>query len=55
MAASVAFAEIEKQAGKQFDPAFAAGFLSIQVRILEEMQNWSSQQTQLRRTRALAL
>jgi putative nucleotidyltransferase with HDIG domain len=55
MAASVAFAEIEKQAGKQFDPAFAAGFLSIQARILEEMQNWSSQQSQLRRTRALAL
>ena len=55
MAAAVAFAEIEKQAGKQFDPAFAAGFLSIQQRIVEEMHTWSAQQNQLRKTRPVAL
>jgi hypothetical protein len=38
MEASVAFAEIEKQAGKQFDPVFATGFLTIKDAILREMQ-----------------
>src|SRR5262249_35784715 len=55
MPASVAFAEIEKQAGKQFDPAFAAGFLAIQGRIIEEMQNQAAQPVQSRKTRALPL
>lgn len=55
MPSAVAFAEIEKQAGKQFDPAFAAGFLAIQNKILEEMHNWSAQQGQMRRTRALVI
>jgi putative nucleotidyltransferase with HDIG domain len=55
MAASVAFAEIEKQAGMQFDPVFAAAFLAIQTKILEEMSNWAAQHQQARRTRPLAL
>jgi putative nucleotidyltransferase with HDIG domain len=38
MAAPVAFAEIEKQAGRQFDPAFAAAFLKIRDTLLGEMQ-----------------
>src|SRR5262249_11557662 len=33
MAAAVAFAEVEKQSGKQFDPACAAAFLEIRERI----------------------
>jgi HD-GYP domain-containing protein (c-di-GMP phosphodiesterase class II) len=41
MAAEVAFAEIEKQAGRQFDPTFAAAFLSIRESILSEMQTQS--------------
>jgi putative nucleotidyltransferase with HDIG domain len=55
MPASVAFAEIEKQAGKQFDPAFAAAFLAIQAKILEEMSGWAAQHQQAKRTRSLAL
>jgi putative nucleotidyltransferase with HDIG domain len=39
MSAEAAFAEIEKMAGKQFDPAFAAGFLAIREQILQEMGN----------------
>jgi putative nucleotidyltransferase with HDIG domain len=54
MPASVAFAEIEKMAGKQFDPEFAAGFLQIQDTILQEMQAVASQATPSRRTRILA-
>lgn len=36
--AEEAFAEVELQAGKQFDPACAAAFLSIQEQVLESMQ-----------------
>jgi putative nucleotidyltransferase with HDIG domain len=36
--AATAFAEIEKQAGKQFDPVFAAGFIQIRDRLISEMQ-----------------
>ena len=35
----VAFAEIEKQKGKQFDPKAAVAFLSLQQRIIQEMQS----------------
>jgi putative nucleotidyltransferase with HDIG domain len=38
MAASVAFTEIEKQAGRQFDPRFAAAFLEMRESVLKEMQ-----------------
>lgn len=34
----VAFAEIEKNRGRQFDPDFAAAFISIRQRIIQEMQ-----------------
>lgn len=38
MPAQVAFDEVKNQAGKQFDPDCAKGFLAIQERIVEEMQ-----------------
>jgi putative nucleotidyltransferase with HDIG domain len=38
MSASVAFAEIEKQAGRQFDPRFAAAFVAMRQTILHEME-----------------
>jgi putative nucleotidyltransferase with HDIG domain len=50
MAAAVAFAEIENQAGRQFDPMFAAAFLAIRESILGEMQAKAEQQP-TRRTR----
>lgn len=37
MAPAIAFAEIEKQSGRQFDPTFAAAFLGMQQAILKEM------------------
>jgi putative nucleotidyltransferase with HDIG domain len=39
MAPEIAFAEIEKQAGKQFDPDMAKTFLEIRPRIVQEMQS----------------
>ena len=39
MPAAVAFAEIEKMAGKQFDPVFAAAFLAIRENLQREMQS----------------
>jgi putative nucleotidyltransferase with HDIG domain len=39
MAASVAFGEIEKQAGRQFDPRFAAAFVAMRETVLKEMQS----------------
>ena len=38
MAAEVAFAEVEKQSGKQFDPECAAAFLAIREDIAPVMQ-----------------
>jgi len=38
MAPEVAFAELEKQRGKQFDPDFAAAFLNIQPLVIQELQ-----------------
>jgi HD-GYP domain-containing protein (c-di-GMP phosphodiesterase class II) len=55
LSAAAAFAEIEKMAGKQFDPAFAAGFLQIKDIILEEMQNQTPPQNVVYKTRALAI
>jgi putative nucleotidyltransferase with HDIG domain len=49
--ASVAFAEIEKMAGKQFDPVLAAGFLAIQDNIITEMANQQEQMVRERKTR----
>jgi putative nucleotidyltransferase with HDIG domain len=39
MPAEVAFAEVEKQSGRQFDPCIAAAFLKIRQSILQEMKN----------------
>ena len=50
MPAAAAFAEIEKTAGTQFDPAFAAGFLEIKESLLEEMQKQSHTQSTTRKT-----
>jgi putative nucleotidyltransferase with HDIG domain len=38
LAPALAFAEIEKHAGKQFDPTFAVAFLALRERIAQEMQ-----------------
>jgi putative nucleotidyltransferase with HDIG domain len=38
MAAEAAFAEVEKQKGRQFDPECVAAFLRIRQRIIQEMQ-----------------
>jgi len=38
MAPEVGFGEVEKMAGKQFDPTAAAAFLDIRDKIIEEMQ-----------------
>jgi putative nucleotidyltransferase with HDIG domain len=55
MPAEVAFKEIEKQAGKQFDPVFAAGFLAIKDNILQELSSQATQQSSTRRMRVMAL
>ena len=39
MAVEAAFAEVEKFAGKQFDPTIAAAFIAIKQRIIQEMQS----------------
>jgi len=39
MPADVAFAEVEKQKGKQFDPAAADAFLAIRDKVLQELQS----------------
>lgn len=39
MPADIAFAEVEKQKGKQFDPEIADVFLKIKQKILQEMQS----------------
>jgi putative nucleotidyltransferase with HDIG domain len=55
MPAEVAFGEIEKQAGRQFDPNFAAGFLRIQQSILHEMKAQAETQNATRRTRPVGV
>jgi HD-GYP domain-containing protein (c-di-GMP phosphodiesterase class II) len=39
MPAEVAFAEVDKQKGKQFDPEVASAFIKIRQRIVQEMQS----------------
>jgi putative nucleotidyltransferase with HDIG domain len=55
MPAEVAFAEIAKQSGRQFDPVFATGFVEIKEAIMEEMHVQAEVPTPSKRTRALAL
>ena len=54
MPAAVAFEEIAKQAGQQFDPEFAAGFLKIRDEILKTMQTQAAQPTPTRQTSVAA-
>jgi HD-GYP domain-containing protein (c-di-GMP phosphodiesterase class II) len=54
MSPTVAFGEIEKQTGKQFDPTFAAGFLRIRDAIIHEMQSHTTTQNTTRRTRVVS-
>jgi putative nucleotidyltransferase with HDIG domain len=42
MPAATAFAEIAKQAGRQFDPQFAAAFVGMRDKILQEMQEMAT-------------
>src|SRR5262249_33879086 len=39
MVPDIAFAEVEKMRGRQFDPQCAAAFLAIRQQILQEMQS----------------
>lgn len=39
MPAEIAFAEVEKQKGKQFDPEVATAFVKIRARVVQEMQS----------------
>ncbi len=54
MAAAVAFGEIDKQKGKQFDPECAAAFLLIRDRILQEMRNHATTSVLAREVRSAA-
>lgn len=53
MPATVAFAEIEKMAGSQFDPNFAAGFLAIREKLVADMRTNTSAVSPSHRTRSL--
>jgi putative nucleotidyltransferase with HDIG domain len=55
MPSAVAFAEIEKQSGRQFDPTFAGAFLAIREAILGEMKAQAGVQTPSKRSRVLTL
>jgi HD-GYP domain-containing protein (c-di-GMP phosphodiesterase class II) len=56
MPAAAAFAEIEKQTGRQFDPTFAAAFLGIRAALLGEMGGArSAGTTPTRRVRPVAV
>jgi putative nucleotidyltransferase with HDIG domain len=57
MAPAVAFAEIDKQQGRQFDPTLTKAFLSMREEILQEMQAQAQAppQSSSRKTRMLAL
>jgi putative nucleotidyltransferase with HDIG domain len=51
----LAFADIEKQAGKQFDPRFAAAFLAIRDQIVRELQTPNQAPPTTRRLRSMAV
>jgi len=55
MPAEVAFREIEKGLGKQFDPCFAAEFLSIRELILKELRDASARNAPTKKTRVMPL
>ncbi len=53
MAPEVAFAEIEKQSGKQFDPACAAAFLALRERLRSEVETMVGAGAALRVTKVV--
>jgi putative nucleotidyltransferase with HDIG domain len=55
MPPAIAFAEIEKQIGRQFDPNFAAVFLGMKETILKEMTDQASILTPSKRVRVLTM
>ena len=55
MPPAIAFAEIEKQVGRQFDPTFAAAFLGMKQTILKEMTDQASILTPSKRVRVLSM
>jgi putative nucleotidyltransferase with HDIG domain len=55
MSSAVAFAEIEKQIGRQFDPKFAAAFLGMQQSLLKEMNVRATVLTPSKRVRVLSM
>jgi putative nucleotidyltransferase with HDIG domain len=55
MPAEVAFAEIEKGCGKQFDPQFARAFLVIREAILKELHDQSVRNTPTKKTRVMPM
>jgi HD-GYP domain-containing protein (c-di-GMP phosphodiesterase class II) len=54
MPPAVAFAEVEKQSGRQFDPQCAAAFLTVQDQILQEMRNHTGTDVVARNAKVLA-
>jgi HD-GYP domain-containing protein (c-di-GMP phosphodiesterase class II) len=55
MQPAVAFAEIEKQSGQQFDPAFTAAFVGMQSAILKEMNVQATMLSPSNRVRILSM
>jgi HD-GYP domain-containing protein (c-di-GMP phosphodiesterase class II) len=55
MSAEVAFAEIAKGTGKQFDPRFAQAFLAIREQILGEMKAQAALATPTKKTRVIPI
>jgi putative nucleotidyltransferase with HDIG domain len=55
MPPAIAFAEIEKQIGRQFDPTFAVAFLGMQETIMKEMNLQASVLTPSKRVRVLSM
>jgi HD-GYP domain-containing protein (c-di-GMP phosphodiesterase class II) len=54
MAPGTAFAEVERQSGRQFDPECAAGLLTVRERILQELRNHSPTSVVTRESKMLA-
>jgi putative nucleotidyltransferase with HDIG domain len=52
---AVAFAEIEKQSGQQFDPTFTAAFVGIQSTIIKEMNVQATMLSPSKRVRILSM
>jgi putative nucleotidyltransferase with HDIG domain len=55
MPPAVAFAEIEKQSGRQFDPTFTAAFLNMQPTILKEMNVQATKRSPSKRVGILSM